>query len=136
MQDATFGFEYYRELKALEERFASSHPGQNLNDPKNAGYKKQMLKDAGVRVRRSVYQDTLADLLESGAPGITRRDKPMEIGGPAPEQPLFSSDEERTRYAGLGYGSASPDDDTFGDLIADQDSDAHEFAVLRQNQYE
>jgi len=136
MQDATFGFEYYRELKALEERFASSHPGQNLNDPKNAGYKKQMLKDAGIRVRRSVYQDTLADLLESGAPGITRREKPMEIGGPAPEQPLFSSDEERTRYAGLGYGSASPDDDTFGDLIADQDSDAHEFAVLRQNQYE
>jgi hypothetical protein len=49
---------------------------------------------------------------------------------------MFRNDEERTRYAGLGYGAASPDDDTFGDFVADPNSDAHEFAVLRQNQYE
>jgi len=135
MQDATFGYEYYRELNALRERFAKENPGEHLDDPRNVGYKKQMIRDAGIRVRRSVYQDTLADLLESGVPGITRREKP-EFDLVTQQQPLFADDKQRLMYAGSVAGAPLPDDDTFGDLVADPNSDAHEFAVLRQNQYE
>lgn len=139
MEDTlTFGQEFFESMSRLERDFVQSNPGVDLKDPKYADTRRGWMERSRRDVRRSVYQDTLRELMAANVPGISAREVPQfSVQGVA--EPDLSGATEKQKAVALSmnqFASVDSLDDTFGELVADPDSDAHEFAVLRQNQYE
>lgn len=115
MQDDALNFD--SEIRSILGRRMQENMRDNpQDDPSSPDFMPKYTawyEKARFDIRRSVYQDTLADLASIGVAGITRKSiDPMKVTG-----------EDRQN-------------DTFGEYSVDPGSPAHEFAVIRQNLYE
>lgn len=139
MSDITFDSEMSAILEANARDFRMKNPETSAKDPRFDTEFNRWKTKARTAIRRSVYQDTLSELAGAGVPGIGPRPKKEENqaqAGLRQQSMMFpSSIAPSTTVAGMNTDNTG-DDDTFGDMYVDPDSDIHEFAALRQMQYE
>lgn len=125
-QDSPVTFE--SEIQGILGQKMAEYANQNQSiDMESPEFLKQFngwAEDARKQIRKSVYQEAMQDLLAAGVKGIKRRD----VGADGEIIPT------RERSDGRLYDESGTD--VFGELYADDDSSAHEFAVIRQNMYE
>lgn len=96
-------------------------------DQSSVEFKKQLYewgREGQKSIRRSVYQETLEDLASISVPSVSKRQVDA-AGNPAT---TYLKDGEQV--------IEDTDTDTFGAFTADVGSQAHEYAVIRQNLYE
>ena len=140
------GLTYENELQsfilAKETDFFRQFPNARRGDPQYNAEMRKWTNDGRTAIRRSVYQETLAQLNAGGIKGIVPREKKPDMSA-TPQQQMapFASFPSAGSPATAAFGmyankEAQDPDDTIGPMWVDPEDPIHEFASLRQSQYE
>ena len=140
------GLTYENELQsfilAKETDFFRQFPNARRGDPQYNAEMRKWTNDGRTAIRRSVYQETLAQLNAAGIKGVVPREKKPDMSATpqqqtAPFASFPSAGSPATAAFGMYANKESQDpDDTIGPMWVDPEDPIHEFASLRQSQYE